>query len=55
LGKTLKGLEEFVDLALRCVEESRDKRSTMDEVVKEIEKIMQLAGMNLVLIPNPVQ
>uniref|UniRef100_A0A2N9H8V4 non-specific serine/threonine protein kinase n=1 Tax=Fagus sylvatica TaxID=28930 RepID=A0A2N9H8V4_FAGSY len=47
LGKSLKGLEEFVDLAMRCVEESGDKRPTMDEVVKEIEKIMQLAGMNL--------
>uniref|UniRef100_A0A2N9H8Q0 non-specific serine/threonine protein kinase n=2 Tax=Fagus sylvatica TaxID=28930 RepID=A0A2N9H8Q0_FAGSY len=47
LGKSLKGLEEFVNLAMRCVEESGDKRPTMDEVVKEIEKIMQLAGMNL--------
>ncbi|KAG7972945.1 hypothetical protein I3843_07G206000, partial [Carya illinoinensis] len=45
LGTKLKGLEKFVKLSMRCVEESRAKRPTMSEVVKEIENIMQLAGM----------
>ncbi|WRX25828.1 Protein kinase domain - like 10 [Theobroma cacao] len=43
---TPKGLEMFVDLAMSCVEESGADRPTMGEVVKEIENIMQLAGMN---------
>nr|XP_023920892.1 probable leucine-rich repeat receptor-like protein kinase At5g49770 isoform X1 [Quercus suber] len=47
MGKNLEGLEEFVDLAMRCVADSGDKRPTMDEVVKEIENIMKLSGMNL--------
>ncbi|KAK4558815.1 hypothetical protein RGQ29_008180 [Quercus rubra] len=47
IGKNLEGLEEFVDLAMRCVADSRDKRPSMDEVVKEIENIMKLFGMNL--------
>jgi hypothetical protein len=46
LGTTLIGLEKFVDLAMRCVEESGAKRPTMGEVVKEIENIMQLSGLN---------
>ncbi|KAB1204458.1 hypothetical protein CJ030_MR8G028146 [Morella rubra] len=46
LGKTLEGLEKYVDLAMRCVEESGADRPTMSEAVKEIEDIMQLAGMN---------
>jgi serine/threonine protein kinase len=46
LGTTLKGLEKFVDLAMRCVEESGAKRPTMGEVVKEIETIIQLSGLN---------
>ena len=46
LGITPKGLEKFVDLAMRCVEESGVNRPAMGEVVKEIENIMQLAGMN---------
>uniref|UniRef100_A0A5B6ZSW7 non-specific serine/threonine protein kinase n=1 Tax=Davidia involucrata TaxID=16924 RepID=A0A5B6ZSW7_DAVIN len=46
LGTTLKGLERFVDLAMCCVEDSRDDRPAMSEVVKEIENIMQLAGLN---------
>ncbi|KAB8463988.1 hypothetical protein FH972_025282 [Carpinus fangiana] len=46
LGTALKGLEKFVDLAMRCVEESGAKRPTMGEVVKEIENIMQLLGLN---------
>ncbi|KAF3949642.1 hypothetical protein CMV_024517 [Castanea mollissima] len=32
---------------MRCVADSGDKRSTMDGVVKEIENIMKLSGMNL--------
>ncbi|KAA8536661.1 hypothetical protein F0562_029139 [Nyssa sinensis] len=46
LGTQPKGLEKFVDLAFRCVEESGAARPTMSEVVKEIENIMQLAGLN---------
>ncbi|XP_022723275.1 probable leucine-rich repeat receptor-like protein kinase At5g49770 [Durio zibethinus] len=46
LGTTPKGLEQFVDLAMRCVEESGADRPPMSEVLKEIEDIMQLAGMN---------
>ena len=39
--------KKFVDVALRCVEESGADRPTMGhEVVKEIENIMQLAGLN---------
>ena len=46
LGTTLKGFEKFVDLSLRCVEESGADRPSMREVVKEIEYILQLAGLN---------
>ncbi|XP_047320333.1 leucine-rich repeat receptor protein kinase HPCA1-like [Impatiens glandulifera] len=47
LGTTvLNGLEKFVDVALRCVIETADERPTMGQVVKEIEIIMQLAGLN---------
>ncbi|GMP63455.1 hypothetical protein CsSME_00025144 [Camellia sinensis var. sinensis] len=46
LGTALKGLEKFVDLAMRCVEEEGAARPTMGEVVKEIENIMQIAGWN---------
>ncbi|KAK2993636.1 hypothetical protein RJ640_019276 [Escallonia rubra] len=46
LGTELRGLEKFVDLALSCVEETGLKRPTMSEVVKEIESIMELAGLN---------
>ncbi|KAH7670810.1 Non-specific serine/threonine protein kinase protein [Dioscorea alata] len=49
LSNTLVGLNRFVDLALMCVEESGADRPTMSEVVKQIEGIMQLAGIN----PNP--
>ncbi|THG13869.1 hypothetical protein TEA_022015 [Camellia sinensis var. sinensis] len=45
LGTALKGLEKFVDLAMRCLEEGA-ARPTMGEVVKEIENIMQIAGWN---------
>ncbi|GKV31581.1 hypothetical protein SLEP1_g40259 [Rubroshorea leprosula] len=43
---SLKGLEKFVDLAMSCVKESGADRPTMGEVVKEIENIMQIVGMN---------
>ncbi|KAH7866913.1 hypothetical protein Vadar_026595 [Vaccinium darrowii] len=46
LGITLGGLEKFVDLAMRCVVEEGNERPTMGEVVKEIESIMQIAGLN---------
>ncbi|KAJ6937919.1 leucine-rich repeat receptor-like protein kinase [Populus alba x Populus x berolinensis] len=46
LDTTLKGLDKFVDVALKCVEESGSDRPTMGEVVKEIENILQLAGLN---------
>ncbi|KAL1212287.1 Leucine-rich repeat receptor protein kinase HPCA1 [Cardamine amara subsp. amara] len=42
----LKGFEKYVDLALRCVEEEGVNRPSMGEVVKEIENIMELAGLN---------
>ncbi|KAL3729194.1 hypothetical protein ACJRO7_026312 [Eucalyptus globulus] len=45
LGTSLKGLERFVELAMRCVEESGADRPTMGEVVKEIENIMVFAGL----------
>ncbi|GMY05130.1 leucine-rich repeat receptor protein kinase HPCA1-like isoform X1, partial [Fagus crenata] len=46
LQTSLKGLEKFVDLVMRCVEESGANRPAMGDVVKEIENIMQLAGLN---------
>ncbi|KAL8237370.1 hypothetical protein R6Q59_018451 [Mikania micrantha] len=46
LTSQLKGLERFVDIALRCVEETGDQRPTMSDVVKEIESIMELVGLN---------
>ncbi|XP_038682118.1 probable leucine-rich repeat receptor-like protein kinase At5g49770 [Tripterygium wilfordii] len=46
LGPKLKGLEKFVDLAMNCVQESGVDRPTMGEVVKVIENIMQVAGLN---------
>ena len=45
LGTTLKGLKKFVDLAMRCVKETGSDRPMMVEVVKEIENIMELAGV----------
>ncbi|XP_058188480.1 leucine-rich repeat receptor protein kinase HPCA1-like isoform X2 [Rhododendron vialii] len=41
-----KGLEQFVDLAMRCVEEEGARRPAMGAVVKEIENVMQIAGLN---------
>ncbi|XP_076937051.1 leucine-rich repeat receptor protein kinase HPCA1-like [Bidens hawaiensis] len=46
LNSQLKGLERFVDVALQCVEERGDRRPTMSDVVKEIESIMELVGLN---------
>ncbi|KAL9353674.1 hypothetical protein Peur_051644 [Populus x canadensis] len=46
LDTTLKGLDKFVDVALKCVEENGSDRPTMGEVVKEIENILHLAGLN---------
>ncbi|KAL0886244.1 hypothetical protein Bca101_010227 [Brassica carinata] len=45
-SSNLKGFEKYVDLALRCVEEEGVNRPSMGDVVKEIENIMQLAGLN---------
>lgn len=46
LRTELNGLEKFVDLAMTCVEELQDKRPRMGEVVKQIENIIQIAGLN---------
>ncbi|XP_050235852.1 leucine-rich repeat receptor protein kinase HPCA1 isoform X2 [Mercurialis annua] len=46
LETTLKGLDKFVDLAMKCVQESGADRPTMGEVVKEIENMLKLAGLN---------
>ncbi|GLT60084.1 hypothetical protein SLA2020_328680 [Shorea laevis] len=43
---SLKDLEKFVNLAMSCVEESGADRPTIGEVVKEIENIIQIAGIN---------
>ncbi|KAK1370527.1 putative leucine-rich repeat receptor-like protein kinase [Heracleum sosnowskyi] len=45
-GDELIGFERFVDLALSCVKESGVNRPSMSDVVKEIENIMELAGLN---------
>ncbi|CAM0913376.1 unnamed protein product [Alopecurus aequalis] len=41
---SLVGLEQYVDLALRCVEEAGVDRPSMAEAVGEIERIMKMAG-----------
>ncbi|KAK6119098.1 hypothetical protein DH2020_047141 [Rehmannia glutinosa] len=41
-----RSVEIFVDLSLRCVQELGANRPTMSEVVKEIENIMEMAGLN---------
>ena len=46
LGTRLIGFDRYVDLTMRCVEDARADRPTMSKVVKEIESIMQLAGLN---------
>uniref|UniRef100_A0A804N697 non-specific serine/threonine protein kinase n=2 Tax=Zea mays TaxID=4577 RepID=A0A804N697_MAIZE len=40
----LAGLEQYVDLALRCVEEAGADRPSMGEVVGEIERVLKMAG-----------
>ncbi|WZZ13364.1 hypothetical protein YC2023_106453 [Brassica napus] len=45
-SENLNGFEKYVDLALRCVDGEGVNRPSMGEVVKEIENIMQLAGLN---------
>lgn len=45
-GNELTGFERFVDLALNCVKESGVNRPSMSDVVKEIENIMELVGLN---------
>ncbi|XP_073099538.1 leucine-rich repeat receptor protein kinase HPCA1 isoform X2 [Elaeis guineensis] len=47
LGTTPAGFGRFIDLAMKCVEESSVDRPLMSEVVKEIENIVPLTGMNL--------
>ncbi|KAE9456128.1 hypothetical protein C3L33_11971, partial [Rhododendron williamsianum] len=47
LDRHLVGLEKFVELAMSCVSDSGTERPTMGEVVREIENIIQMAGMNL--------
>ncbi|XP_057542552.1 leucine-rich repeat receptor protein kinase HPCA1-like isoform X2 [Amaranthus tricolor] len=42
----LVGFDRFMDLALKCVEEFGVDRPATGEVVKELENIMQMAGMN---------
>ncbi|XP_027332467.1 probable leucine-rich repeat receptor-like protein kinase At5g49770 [Abrus precatorius] len=45
-GSTLKGFEMFVDLAMECLEDSRDDRPTMNDVLKEIETVLLSIGLN---------
>ncbi|KAL6642386.1 hypothetical protein ACP70R_020567 [Stipagrostis hirtigluma subsp. patula] len=40
----LPGLEPYVDLALRCVEEAGADRPSMGEAVAEIERVLKMAG-----------
>ncbi|XP_062095552.1 probable leucine-rich repeat receptor-like protein kinase At5g49770 isoform X2 [Humulus lupulus] len=46
VGTRLNGFERFVDLAMTCVENQRADRPTMGQVVKEIERISKLVGLN---------
>ncbi|KAI9122529.1 hypothetical protein K1719_006369 [Acacia pycnantha] len=46
LGATMIGLEQYVSLAMKCVEESGSDRPPMSNVVKEIENLLLLAGAN---------
>ncbi|KAK9669756.1 hypothetical protein RND81_13G152500 [Saponaria officinalis] len=46
LGTALKGFEKYVDLALWCVEESGEDRPAMGAVVKQLEDILEMAGLN---------
>ncbi|KAJ1265223.1 hypothetical protein BS78_08G062900 [Paspalum vaginatum] len=40
----LAGLEQYVDLALRCVEEAGADRPSMSEAAAEIERVIKMAG-----------
>ncbi|XP_057523641.1 leucine-rich repeat receptor protein kinase HPCA1-like isoform X3 [Amaranthus tricolor] len=42
----LSGTEEFVKLAMRCLEDIGDDRPSMSEVVKEIEKMIEAINLN---------
>jgi hypothetical protein len=42
----LTGVEKFIDLAIGRVKELAANRPTMNEVVRELENILQLAGVN---------
>ncbi|KAK7363901.1 hypothetical protein VNO77_06061 [Canavalia gladiata] len=46
LASTLSGFEKFVDLTMKCVEESGSDRPKMSDVVREIENILKLVGSN---------
>ncbi|KAK9669748.1 hypothetical protein RND81_13G151900 [Saponaria officinalis] len=46
LGTALKGFEKYVDVALWCVEESGEDRPAMGAVVKQLEDILEMAGLN---------
>ncbi|KAL6842611.1 hypothetical protein ACP4OV_027455 [Aristida adscensionis] len=41
----LAGLEQYVDLALRCIEEVGADRPSMGEAVSEIERLLKMAGV----------
>ncbi|XP_020580288.1 probable leucine-rich repeat receptor-like protein kinase At5g49770 [Phalaenopsis equestris] len=42
----LTGFRRFVELAMQCVEESAAQRPTMNQLVKEIETLLQNAGLS---------
>ncbi|KAJ4751365.1 Leucine-rich repeat protein kinase family protein [Rhynchospora pubera] len=46
LTTSVGGFEQYINLALRCVDENSADRPTMSEVVNWLEKIMQQAGVN---------
>jgi hypothetical protein len=41
----LAGMEQYLDLALRCVEEAGAARPSMGEVAGEIERMLKMAGV----------
>ncbi|KAJ1686315.1 hypothetical protein LUZ63_017705 [Rhynchospora breviuscula] len=46
LTTSVGGFEQYINLALRCVDENSADRPTMSEVVSWLEKIMQQAGVD---------
>ncbi|KAJ4780429.1 Leucine-rich repeat protein kinase family protein [Rhynchospora pubera] len=46
-NEILVGLDRFLALALQCVEEESSKRPMMNEIAKEIEDIMRIAGFKI--------